>query len=96
MSQNPESILIILMGALGDVARGLCVVGPLKREYPDATLHWLVEPKWEPLLSLHSGIDQTIVFDRPRGIAALPDLYNTLKSTHFDLVLDSVVRLSAW
>jgi hypothetical protein len=43
---SDSSILIILMGSLGDVARGLCLVSHIKKNLPESRITWLVEPKW--------------------------------------------------
>lgn len=83
------SILIVLMGALGDVTRGLCLVAPIKRALPDSTITWLVEPKWQELVAAHPLVDKVIVFDRPnwwRG--GLREIWQLLRSGQFDCVLD--------
>jgi lipopolysaccharide heptosyltransferase I len=82
------SILLILMGSLGDLVRGLCLPGEIKRHWPGTTLTWLVEPSWKSLVDNHPLIDEVIVFDRPRGAAAVPPLYQNLKKRTFDITLD--------
>ncbi len=82
------SILIILMGSLGDVVRGLCLVAHIKKHLPESRVTWLVEPKWAELVRLHSQIDKMIVFDRPRGVQAVWDLSGNLAEEHFDIALD--------
>jgi len=76
------------MGSLGDLVRGLCVPGEIKRNWPATTLTWLVEPKWKPLVESHPLIDEIIVFDRPRQAAAVMDLRRALNKRHFDITLD--------
>ncbi len=39
---SDSSILIILMGSLGDVARGLCLVSHIKKNLPESRITWLV------------------------------------------------------
>jgi len=87
-ADSASSILIILMGSLGDVARGLCLVSGIKAGLPFSRVTWLVEPKCRDLVEIHPGIDRVIVFDRPRGISALPGLYKHLARERFDIVLD--------
>ena len=82
------SILVVLMGSLGDLVRGLCLPGDIKRHWPGATITWLVEPSWKSLVDYHPLIDEVIVFDRPRGAAAVFDLCRDLKKRHFDISLD--------
>lgn len=85
---SPERILVILMGSLGDIARGFALLPPLKRKWPGASISWLVEPKWESIVRLHPYLSEVIVFDRPRGIKAALALRKVLRSRSFDLVLD--------
>ena len=48
-SGNPR-ILIVRVGAMGDVLHGMPVVAALRAALPDAFLAWTVEPRWAPLL----------------------------------------------
>lgn len=82
------SILIILMGSLGDVARGLGLVNHIKANLPQSRLIWLVEKKWADLVRFHRNIDRVIVFERAWRFAALRKLYQDLNSEHFDITLD--------
>ena len=82
------SILIILMGSLGDVVRGLCLVSHIKNNLPESRVTWLIEPKWAELVSIHPQIDKVILFDRPRGVPAVWNLYKDLAQEHFDITLD--------
>ena len=85
---SDASILIILMGSLGDVVRGLCLVSHIKNNLPESRVTWLIEPKWAELVSFHPQIDKVILFDRPRGIPAVWNLYKDLAQNHFDITLD--------
>ena len=82
------SILIILMGALGDVARGLCLVSHIKNHFPQSSLSWLVEPPWAEIIRQHHQLDNIIVFDRPKWRQGVRDIYRRLSTVHFDCVLD--------
>lgn len=82
------SILVILMGSLGDLVRGLCLPGEIKRHWPGATITWLVEPSWKSLVDYHPLIDDVIVFNRIKGTTAVVDLHRDLKKRHFDITLD--------
>jgi len=82
------SILIILMGSLGDVARGLGVVCHLKGNLPDCRITWLAEPKCAELVRLHPQIDHVIVFQRAWRISALRHLHRQLNKYEFDICLD--------
>ncbi len=86
--KGDESLLIILMGALGDLVRGLCLPAQIKSRYPDVHITWLVEPRWRDLVAHHNQIDTMLVFDRPRGLRALPALRRRLRRGAFDITLD--------
>lgn len=83
-----QSVLIVLMGSIGDVTRGFSVLSPIRQQYPEATITWLVEPKCEGLVRLHPLIDHVIVFNRSRGIRGIPALWKELQKQEFDVVLD--------
>jgi heptosyltransferase-1 len=81
-------ILIVLMGSLGDVLRGLALVTLIKKQRPQAQLTWLVEPNCESIVRLHPEIDRVLVFQRRRGLRALPQLLAELRSQRYDITLD--------
>jgi heptosyltransferase I len=83
-----QRILIILLGALGDVVRGLAVVNALRETYPAATITWLVEPASSGVVALHQGIDEIIVFQRKRGIQGILQLVRDLGARKFDITID--------
>ncbi len=85
---SAPSILIILMGSIGDVARGLCLVSHIKNNLPESGVTWLVEPMCSEVVRLHPRIDKMIVFNRPRNILGIRDLYKDLSRKHFDITLD--------
>ena len=82
------SILIILMGSLGDVARGLCLVAHLKSHLPQSRVTWLVEPKWSELVRLNRQIDEVIIFKRAWRVSAVWQLFKDLRQDRFDVTLD--------
>jgi lipopolysaccharide heptosyltransferase II len=85
---SAPSILIILMGSIGDVARGLCLVSQIKNNLPASKVTWLVEPICSEVVRLHPHIDKMIVFNRPRNILGIRELYKDLSREHFDITLD--------
>jgi len=81
-------VLVVLMGSIGDVTRGLGMARPLRRAVPDGQLGWLVEPTSAPLVRLVPEIDSVIVFDRPRGFGAVPQVWRELRDFKPDVTLD--------
>lgn len=93
-------ILIIRLGAMGDVVRTLPALQALRAAYPRAHISWLAERSAAGVLSGRDGLDQLILFPREalteslrarrfgelwRELAAF---LKTLRAERFDLVID--------
>ena len=92
MSDGPSApkrrILIILLGALGDVVRGLAVVNAIKQSDPSCHITWLVEPASSGVVSLHPGVDEVLTFQRKEGVRGVLALRKALSARTFDVTLD--------
>ncbi len=86
--RESTSILIILMGSLGDVTRGLCLVSHIKNNLPKSRITWIVEPAWSELVGFHPRIDKMIVFNRPKNLLGIFNLHKDLAREHFDITFD--------
>ncbi len=75
----PYRILIIKLGALGDVLRTTPVLPVLRTQYPDAHITWVTEPSCLPLLAGNPNIQRLLALD---NVACLP-----LQVEEFDLLL---------
>jgi lipopolysaccharide heptosyltransferase II len=82
------SMLVVLMGSLGDIARALPLVSLLKEQRPAARISWLVDWRWHDLVVSHPAVDRTLVFPRERTAAAMSRLARDLRSEPYDVVLD--------
>ena len=82
------AILIVLMGSLGDLARGFCVLAPLKEQLPECRISWLVESRWADLARMQAQIDELLVFERERGARAAVETLHLLQRRRFDVTLD--------
>jgi heptosyltransferase I len=60
LSPEPFKILLVRLGALGDLVHGLPVAAALRRRFPDARIDWLVAPRHAPLLAMVPVIDRAI------------------------------------
>ena len=85
---GPQRVLIVLMGAIGDVTRALPLAVRIKRQWPNVHLTWAVEPRSAGVIQGHQYIDEVIVFDRPRGFLSFLQFIKQLRRGKFDLVLD--------
>ncbi len=72
-------VVIIKLGALGDVIRTVCLLDTLKREYPRCHITWVTSEEAVDLLKYDSRVDRVVTFDT-QGIVAL-------LNQRFDLVL---------
>ncbi len=84
----PQRVLIVLLGAIGDVVRALPLLGRIRRAWPDAHIGWAVEPKSRPILEGHPWLDEIIVYDRVRAPWSFVPFLRDVRSRKFDLVVD--------
>ena len=80
-------ILIVKLGALGDVINTLPLAICLKTHFK-ARIHWLVQPLSYPVLVRHPYIDRVLVFNRHNWKASLKKVIYQLRSQQFDITLD--------
>jgi lipopolysaccharide heptosyltransferase I len=64
----PRSLLVVRLGAIGDIVRTLPAVRLLRRTWPGTRIVWAVEEGGRPLLEPHPDVDRVVVFPR-RSIA---------------------------
>ena len=84
----PRRVLIVLLGAIGDVVRALPLLGRLRRAWPDAHIAWAVEPKSKAVLEHHPWLDEIIVYDRAHAPWTFVPFLWRVRKGHFDLVID--------
>jgi ADP-heptose:LPS heptosyltransferase len=84
----PRRVLVILLGAIGDVVRALPLLGRIRRAWPAAHLAWAVEPKSQAVLEGHPWVDELIVYNRRRAPFSFLPFLVRVRAGHFDLTLD--------
>jgi heptosyltransferase I len=63
---EPQRILLVRLGALGDVVHAIPVAAALRRAFPTSRIDWLVSVKHREILDLVPVIDRRLVInDRP-------------------------------
>jgi ADP-heptose:LPS heptosyltransferase len=87
-ANEPRRVLIVLLGAIGDVVRALPLLGRLRRGWSRAHIAWAVEPKSAPILEGHLWLDEIILFDRRHSMRSFIAFLRKVRSGNFDLVLD--------
>jgi heptosyltransferase-1 len=84
---NPASILVIRLGAMGDILHALPAVASLRRSFPKSRILWLMAPRWMPLVEGNPSIDQLIPFERS-GPAEFWSSLRRLRGLSPDLAID--------
>jgi len=80
-------ILIVKLGALGDVINTFPLAVNLKEEL-DCDIHWLVAPLSYPLVANHSCVDKAILFDRENGLRSMQHVLKHIRTDTYDMVFD--------
>src|SRR5689334_16276397 len=83
---NPR-ILVVRLGAFGDIIHALPAVATLKRNFPQSRITWMVEPRWTPLLESNPHVDRLVLLQR-RSSSGLIQTLRDLRSEPYDLALD--------
>ena len=95
----PEAprLLLIRLGALGDVIHTLPAAALLRRALPRADITWAVEPRWAPLLAGNPALDRVLEVPlktwrkqpfSAKTVRALRTLRDDLRIRRFDASID--------
>ena len=89
-------ILVVRLSSLGDVLHLFPAISDLRRRFPDAEIHWLVEPAFAQLVSWHAAVDKVIeapLRSHKKQWRQIPRLLRglraQLKAENYDIVLDA-------
>jgi heptosyltransferase-1 len=80
-------ILVIRLGAMGDIIHTLPAVASLKHSFPGSHLTWIVEPQWAPLLVENPFVDEVASLRR-ESPGALFRSWRALRQSRTDLAID--------
>ena len=90
-----DNVCIVMMSAVGDAVHVLPVINALKRANPRVKITWVLQPAPATLVRGHRSVDEIIIFDRARGLAAFSDIAAELAKRRFDLVINLQVYFKA-
>ncbi len=79
-------ILVVRLGAMGDVIHALPGVASLKHGFARSHVTWVTRSRWMPLLEGNPFIDELIPYERTA--AGLRSAWRALRSRRFDLAVD--------
>jgi heptosyltransferase I len=88
-------VCIVMMSAVGDAVHVLPVINALKRHSPGVHITWILQPGPASLVRGHRSVDEILIFDRAKGLAAFNDMRRTLGARRFDLVINLQVYFKA-
>ena len=81
------TLLVVRLGALGDIVHTIPAVAALRTAFPAARLDWLVDARHRDIVDLVQGLDRVVVLERPT-IAGWADVVRRLRQVRYDAALD--------
>jgi len=81
------NILIVRLGALGDLVHAVPAAAALRAAMPDARIDWLVDARHRPFLDLVIGLDRIVTLDG-RSVQAWVDVVRRMRQGAYDVALD--------
>ncbi|HEY0873377.1 MAG TPA: glycosyltransferase family 9 protein [Vicinamibacterales bacterium] len=81
------NILIVRLGALGDIVHAVPAAAALRRAYPHARIDWLVDAKHRGILDLVPVVDRVIVLAKP-NLTGWLTAAQQLRAGQYDVALD--------
>ncbi len=89
-------ILVVRLSSLGDILHMFPAVSDLRRRFPNAEIHWLVEPAFAEAAGWHSAVDKVITVPLRaykkvwwKIPVLLSKLRSKLQAENYDIVLDA-------
>jgi heptosyltransferase-1 len=80
-------ILVVRLGALGDIVHAIPAAAAVRTAYPDARIDWLVEAKHRGMVDLVTCVDRSITLER-RTIAGWAEVVRTMRQVGYDWAID--------
>ncbi|MBX5496901.1 MAG: glycosyltransferase family 9 protein [Bryobacteraceae bacterium] len=82
-----DNILVVRLGAMGDILHTLPAVASIKHSYPRSTVAWAVDPKWSFLLAENPFVDEILPLPRKR-LGDIVSSVKLLRGRRFQTVID--------
>jgi heptosyltransferase I len=90
----PESICLLRLSALGDVAHVVPIVRTLQTYWPQTRITWIVGKREAELVNDVGGVE-FIIFDKSAGLSGYRELHRNLRARRFDVLLHMQLSLRA-
>ena len=86
-SPNDE-LLIVRLGALGDVVHAIPAAAALRRAFPAARIDWLVDAKHRDIVDLVTVVDRVVTARQPDARRLDRPRCSALRQTAYDIAID--------
>jgi heptosyltransferase-1 len=83
----PERFLVLRMSALGDIVHTLPAVHALRESFPRATIDWIVDQKWMPILEGNPEVSKIVAMNRESWANVIATV-RELRATHYEAAID--------
>jgi heptosyltransferase-1 len=86
-AQAGARILVVRMGAMGDIIHTLPAAASLKHSFAGSRLVWVVDERWAPLLEGNPFVDRVVAVAR-RNMAEVRESLRRLRAERYDVAVD--------
>jgi heptosyltransferase-2 len=86
--RSPKRILIMRLGAIGDVLLATPVIRALRGRFPESRIDFLTKEAYIGLLKAHPGLTGVIGFPPDAGLRGLRDTVRLIRGRRYDAVVD--------
>jgi len=73
-TDSSQRFLIVRLSSLGDLVHTIPAVAALRSSFPSATIDWVVDQRWSPLVELVTVINETLPLGR-----SIPDVLSCIR-----------------
>lgn len=88
MSSRVDKILFVKLSAMGDIVHAMPAAMDIKRAFPNAQLHWIVQSNFQDLLAGHPAVGKLIPIPKRPSLSDLWTLRKQLRGERYDVALD--------
>jgi ADP-heptose:LPS heptosyltransferase len=81
------NVLIVRLGALGDIVHAVPAAAALRAAFPDARIDWLVDARHRAILDLVTVLDRVVPLER-QTLAGWIDVAKRLRQVRYDAAID--------
>lgn len=94
---GPMRILVIQQKMIGDVLTSSILFEALRNKYPDAELHYLIQPHTLAVVENNPFIDRIVLFDpeKYKGFSGLINFAHEVRAGSYDIVVDVYAKINS-